>query len=123
MQLYDEQIKTELKERVERLEDHFKADVAFYYGQIYPGMQKRFRDFIEKLKDTSIETDHLALFLNTPGGSVETVEKFVEIVRFHYGEVSFVVPDYAMSAGTVFCTSGDRIYMDYSSSLGPIVID
>lgn len=25
-----------------------------------------------------------------------------------------------MSAGTIFCMSGDRIYMDYSSSLGPI---
>lgn len=120
MQLYDEQIKTELKERVERLEGRLKADVAFYCGPMHPAMQKLFRDFIEKLKAGSIGTNHLALFLNTPGGSVETVEKFVEIVRFHYGEVSFVVPDYAMSAGTVFCTSGDRIYMDYSSSLGPI---
>lgn len=25
-----------------------------------------------------------------------------------------------MSAGTIFCMSGNRIYMDYSSSLGPI---
>jgi hypothetical protein len=25
-----------------------------------------------------------------------------------------------MSAGTIFCLSGDKIYMDYSSSLGPI---
>ena len=120
MQLYDEQIKTELKERLSKLEVHLKADVAFYYGPMHPAIQKRFRDFIEKLKAESIGTDHLALFLNTPGGSVETVEKLVEIVRFHYREISFVVPDYAMSAGTVFCTSGDRIYMDYSSSLGPI---
>lgn len=119
MQLYDEQIKTELKERLAKLEEHFNADVAFYYGPMHPAVQKRFRDFIEKLKEESIG-DHLVLFLNTPGGSVETVEKLVEIVRFHYREVSFVVPDYAMSAGTVFCTSGDRIYMDYSSSLGPI---
>ena len=29
-------------------------------------------------------------------------------------------PDYAMSAGTIFCMSGDEIYMDYSSALGPI---
>lgn len=102
------------------MEEHFKADVAFYYGPMHPAIQKRFRDFIEKLKEESIGTNHLVLFLNTPGGSVETVEKLVEIIRFHYREVSFVVPDYAMSAGTVFCTSGDRIYMDYSSSLGPI---
>jgi hypothetical protein len=26
----------------------------------------------------------------------------------------------AMSAGTIFCMSGDKIFMDYSSSLGPI---
>ncbi|MBM3754895.1 MAG: serine dehydrogenasease [Acidobacteria bacterium] len=119
MQLYDDQIKAELKDRLAKLEEHFGADVAFYYGPIHPAVQKRFRDFIEKLKEDS-RGDHLVLFLNTPGGSVETVEKLVEIVRFHYRQVSFVVPDYAMSAGTVFCASGDRIFMDYSSSLGPI---
>jgi hypothetical protein len=31
-----------------------------------------------------------------------------------------VIPDEAMSAGTIFALSGDGIYMDYSSSLGPI---
>lgn len=41
-------------------------------------------------------------------------------MRHHYREVYFVVPDYAMSAGTIFCMSGDKIFMDYSSSLGPI---
>ena len=31
------------------------------------------------------------------------------------------MPDFAMSAGTIFFSmSGNRIYMDYSSSLGPI---
>jgi len=34
--------------------------------------------------------------------------------------VYFVVPDIALSAGTIFCMSGDKIYMDYSSALGPI---
>ncbi len=64
--------------------------------------------------------NRLVLFLNSPGGSAETVEKLVEIIRYHYGEVYFVVPDEAYSAGTIFCMAGDRIYMDYSSSLGPI---
>jgi len=47
-------------------------------------------------------------------------EKMVEIMRHHYQEVYFVVPSFALSAGTILCTSGNRIYMDYSSSLGPI---
>lgn len=44
----------------------------------------------------------------------------VEMTRRWYQEVSFVIPHLAMSAGTIFCMSGDRIYMDYSSALGPI---
>lgn len=44
----------------------------------------------------------------------------VGMIRYHYEEVYFVVPDYALSAGTIFCMSGDKIFMDYSSSLSPI---
>ena len=84
-------------------------------------MEKSFRDFIEQLKkDNEFDRDRLTVILNTPGGSAETVEKMVNVIRFHYNEVYFVVPDYAMSAGTIFCMSGDKIFMDYSSSLGPI---
>ena len=56
----------------------------------------------------------------TSGGVAEVVEKMVDIVRHHYKEVWYVVPDMAMSAGTILCMSGDKIYMDYSSALGPI---
>ena len=34
--------------------------------------------------------------------------------------MNFIVPEYAYSAGTIFCMSGDNIYMDYYSVLGPI---
>lgn len=44
----------------------------------------------------------------------------VEVTRHHFTEVFFVVPTAAMSAGTIFCMSGDKIFMDYTSSLGPI---
>lgn len=42
------------------------------------------------------------------------------VLRQHYTTVNFVVPDVAMSAGTIFCMAGDKIFMDYASSLGPI---
>jgi ClpP class serine protease len=82
--------------------------------------KKSFRDFIENLKADEIDNKQLVILLNTPGGSAETVEKLVDIIRYLYKEVYFVVPDYAMSAGTIFCMSGNKIFMDYSSSLGPI---
>ncbi len=120
MQVFDSTIKDTLAKHLSDLEDRFGADVVFYFGEIHPAYAKPFRDFIETLRAVDRPMDKLVVFLNTPGGSAETVEKMVEIIRFHYADVSFVVPDYAMSAGTILCMSGDRIYMDYSSSLGPI---
>ncbi|MFV0593169.1 MAG: SDH family Clp fold serine proteinase [Draconibacterium sp.] len=124
MQIFDRTIKEILNQNLEKLETFFTSDVVFYFGEIHPSYEKLFRDFIEILKEEEEDKDkekkRLTILLNTPGGSAETVEKMVEIIRHHYEEVYFVVPDYAMSAGTIFCMSGDKIYMDYSSSLGPI---
>lgn len=120
MKIYDEHIRKTVSDRLAVLEDHFQSDVIFFYGAIHPSVEKIFRDFIERLQPESSYSGKLTIFLNTPGGTVETVEKLVDITRFHYSEVFFVIPDYAMSAGTVFCMSGNKIFMDYSSSLGPI---
>ncbi len=120
-QIFDDTIEDTLNDRLRQLEESFASDVIFHYGEIHPSLEKSFRDFIEQLrKDNEFDRNRLTVVLNTPGGSAETVEKMVNIIRFHYEEVYFVVPDYAMSAGTIFCMSGDKIYMDYSSSLGPI---
>ena len=120
MQVFDQTIKELLNERLEALEKHFDADVVFYFGEIPPFMIRPFRDFIERRRETEGSKERLVVIMNTPGGSAEAVEKIVEIVRFHYGEVFFVVPDMALSAGTILCMSGDRLFMDYSSSVGPI---
>lgn len=120
-QIFDDTIRDTLNERLRKLEAYFESDVIFHYGEIHPSLEKSFRDFIEQLKkDTEFDRNRLTILLNTPGGSAETVEKMVKIIRYNYEEVYFVVPDYAMSAGTIFCMSGDKIFMDYSSSLGPI---
>lgn len=116
----DKHINDILIEKVKKLESHFDADVLFYYGAIHPGYVKYFRDFVEQLKSNPPSRDRLAMILNTNGGSAEATEKMVDIIRYHYGEVYFIVPDYAMSAGTIMCMSGNKIYMDYASSLGPI---
>ena len=120
MREFDNQVKEALKERVLALEKHLAGDCIFYYGPVFPSVEKKFRDFIEQLRNDGDKKSRLVVFLNTPGGSAETVERLVEIIRFHYPEVYFVVPDEAMSAGTIFCMAGDKIFMDYTSSLGPI---
>ncbi|MEO5359627.1 MAG: ATP-dependent Clp protease proteolytic subunit [Nitrospirota bacterium] len=119
---YNKTIYDVLHEGLGKIEKIFEADALFYYGEFDHrwGIVKRFTDAIEQLKDDKENKDRLVILLNTPGGSVEVVEKLVDIIRFHYKEVYYIVPDVAFSAGTVFCLSGDKIFMDYSSALGPI---
>ncbi len=101
------------------LEKQINCDVLCYFGEIVDGLERVFVEIIENLKKDS-KNDTLAIVLTTGGGSARAVERFVNIIRHNYQKVIFVVPDYAYSAGTIFCMSGDEIWMDYSSVLGPI---
>jgi len=110
-----------INERAKALEENLRCDVVFYHGQIHPALFRTFRDFIEEVKAKSQrEESCISIVLRTVGGSAETTERMVGVLPKHYRTVYFIVPDIAMSAGTIFCLSGDRIYMDYASSLGPI---
>jgi phage anti-repressor protein len=110
-------------EKVEQAfaKDGVNADIISYTGIIEDSLNTKFREFIEiKKQDGDTNNSTLVIILETGGGSARAVEKMVNIVRYHYEELYFVIPDYAMSAGTIFSMAGDKIYMDYSSSLGPI---
>lgn len=120
LRIFDETIRNQLKTYATELERLLDGDVIFYCGQIHPQWFVAFRQFIETIAKEADKKDTLNIFVRTGGGSAEMVEKMVEIVRHHYKTVHFVVPDFAMSAGTIWCMSGDKIYMDYSSALGPI---
>lgn len=74
---------------------------------------------VEELKATS-RRSKLAVVLTTLGGYIEIVQRIVESLRQHYETIDFIIPNYAFSAGTVFAMSGDSIWMNYYSRLGPI---
>lgn len=121
LDLFDRSIFDLVNKRAEALEGKLCADVLFYSGGIQPNFFRNFRDYVEEMKARSNREDNaVAVFIRTGGGSAETAERMVAVLRKHYSLVYFVVPDLAMSAGTILCMSGDKIYMDYSSSLGPI---
>lgn len=96
-----------------------KGDCVFVYSDLVPTLDNAFRETVEELKSKD-GSEHLVVLLETGGGYVETVERMVLVMREHYRKVSFVVPSHAYSAGTVLVLSGDSIYMDYYSVLGPI---
>ncbi len=113
--------RNELMRLLGNLENYLEADVISYYGEIVNDSASNLKFVIEKLQEEK-EHKHNKLYfiLTTPGGSVLPVERMVTIMRHYYKYVCFIVPDYAYSAGTVLCMSGDDIYMNYYSALGPI---
>jgi len=113
-------VKTVLKEKLLEIETAFHSDVFTYFGEINDGYETQVRDVIEDLASDTAKREKLLVILTTPGGSALAVERYTNILRHHYSDISFLVPDYAYSAGTIFCMSGDTIYMDYQSVLGPI---
>ena len=116
----NDNIKVLLNTKLAELEAYLNADVLSFYGPIVDGTEGQFLQIIEQLATDENKKDKLFILLTTNGGSAIAVERHVNIIRKHYKEVNFIVPDRAYSAGTIFCMSGDNIYMDYFSVLGPI---
>jgi len=112
-------IKSLLNKELADLEDYLKADIITHYGPIFDEYVGAFLQVVEQLSRQK-KYNKLFIILTTSGGSATAVERHVNIIRQHYEEVNFIVPDMAFSAGTIFCMSGNSIYMDYYSVLGPI---
>ena len=113
-------IKELLSDKLADLEKFLDADILTYYGNIVDGLENSMLSIIEELAEDKNKKDRLVVILTTSGGSAFAVERFVNIMRHHYNIIDFIVPNFAYSAGTIFCMSGDSIFMDYSSVLGPI---
>ncbi len=116
----NEFIEQQLDERVNALMEVLGADVLGFSGAILYGVDDIVRNVVESVRQASVRHNKLVVVLTTGGGYIEVVQRIVDTFRHHYGFVDVVVPNYALSAGTVLAMSGDAIYMNYYSRLGPI---
>jgi hypothetical protein len=115
----NEFIEQQLSERLKALEDVFESDALCINGPLVYGTDDLVRTVIEDMRQEG-SRKRLAIVLTTDGGYIEPVQRIVETIRHYYDHVSFIIPNYAFSAGTILVMSGDEIYMDYYSRLGPI---
>ena len=113
----DQHTKTQLNDYLVKIEKILDADALTIFGPILPDLEYKAKNAVELFEKPK---PRIAIILDTLGGIVEVVERVVHVIRHHYDEVDFLVPDRAMSAGTIFVMAGDRIFMDYFSCLGPI---
>lgn len=109
--------RSRLRQDLSSLEAILQADVLTIFGPIRFGLDKIIKDTVERVQN---RRDRIAVVLDTIGGIVEVVERMVTVIRHYYNKVDFLIPDRAMSAGTVLVMAGDKIFMNYFSCLGPI---
>lgn len=95
------------------LSKEMRGDCVFINSAMIPPLDDEFRVALEEIRATPDgRQNHLIVMLQTVGGLMETVERLVAVMRTHYDRVSFVIPNFAYSAGTVLALSGNNIFMD-----------
>ena len=103
-----------IEELLLNIEKKLKADVLYLRGPMMGNLENVFLNSIEALKKDDkrlgLKRREIYIVLTTEGGSAEVVERLVNILRYNYTKVNFIIPDYAYSAGTIFCMSGNKIY-------------
>lgn len=101
--------------------------VAYYSGWLKPGKTQNIdindsdiTGFMNALKGLDT-TKGLDLILHTPGGNPTATEGIVKYLHSKFGnDIRVIVPQMAMSAGTMLACSANIIIMGKHSCLGPI---
>lgn len=120
----NEVIEESLRQANLKLGKMLGAQVMLFRSPLLLGVDDTVRECIEDLVELELQAgsrqSKLCVVIETSGGYIEVVERIYRVFRQHYQEVIFIIPSFAYSAGTVLVLSGDEIYMDYYSVLGPI---
>lgn len=102
--------------------------IAYYSGWLQRGPNTPNLSINDTDKNAFMATIHgldrtkgLDLLLHTPGGSIAAAESIVDYLRRMFGtNLRAIVPQIAMSAGTMLACSCGEIVLGKQSNLGPI---
>ncbi len=120
---------------LKKLQEHTKRHTIIYYSGwlqkpqlanepavslgISDADKNGFMSVIHKLENR--EETGLDLLLHTPGGDMAATESLVDYLRSMFGtNIRAIVPQLAMSGGTIMALSCNKIVMGKESSIGPI---
>ena len=74
--------------------------------------------FMESI--AGLKGNKLDLILHTGGGSPEATDAIVSYLRQKFNDIRIIIPQAAMSAGTMLACAANEIVMGKQSSIGPI---
>lgn len=116
---------------IKKLSDYTNRNTIIYYsGFLEPRIQQNSMNL--SIGDQDMEgfmttvngldcNKGLDLILHTPGGDPTAAEAIVRYLKDKFGkDIRIIVPQIAMSAGTMIACCGKEIVMGKQSSLGPI---
>jgi len=112
------------------LHKHTKRNIILYYsGWLQKNMPELMRELSLNDMDkngfmTAINgldsTKGLDLILHTPGGEVAATESIINYLKSKFSDIRVIIPQLAMSGGTMIACSANKIVMGRQSSLGPV---
>lgn len=113
---------------MQALHAHTKRNVIAYYSGWLSKGGVALSDINDEDKNGFMTTIHkldrklgLDLILHTPGGGIAATQSIVNYLQKMFGkDIRAIVPQIAMSAGTVMACCCKEIWMGTQSSLGPI---
>ena len=106
-----------------KIEQRLDSDLIFFSADIDRISEAIMNETVEStfLKSKRKKKNRkLTIILTTFGGEGYSVISMVQFIRRFYSCVYFIVPELAISAGTLFCLSGNEIFMNESSALGAL---
>ncbi len=113
---------------LKKLEQHTSRNVIAYYSAFLSKPPMFGLEITDEDKNGFMMAIHqmdrkkgLDLFLHTPGGSIAAAESLVDYLRRMFDkDIRAIVPQIAMSAGTMIACSCSSIVLSKHSNLGPI---
>lgn len=101
------------------LEEETGREVVVYFDRMTEGISHSDGEDLSEILE-GVRTDEIDLILQTPGGSVDAVEKLISVLRSRVKDYRVIVPNIAKSGGTVIALSSSKILLGVNSELGPI---
>ncbi|OGI29663.1 MAG: hypothetical protein A2288_00915 [Candidatus Moranbacteria bacterium RIFOXYA12_FULL_44_15] len=116
-----------IEELIKKLEKDRKSRVILYFTGdkqpveqfgtlIAPDVLPHFKEILEKIKHAK----KISLVLNTNGGRLEAPWPLVNLIREYCDSFEVIIPEKALSAGTLIALGADKIVMLPYSYLSPI---
>lgn len=101
------------------IEDTTSRELVVYFSRLDQTISPTDSDDLSEVIE-GVESEHIDLFIHTPGGLVDAVEKFVVVLKQRTKSYRVIVPSWAKSGGTLIALASEKILLGVNSELGPV---